>query len=207
MNWSGCDWQWPGSQLPPHWFPSFSLLSWLDSASDPGPQAATSPETGAGRTRDGLRLYALTELLIGASALLVPYELSWGRLFLERVGSGPSLSAGLSYLLSGYLDRSYARALVRLHGCNVSPSPCLQFESDFLQESPRSFSYLYLANVCGAMTGALIPLFFIEEWGFTANPAHRRGAEPGSRELCLYARDEANAQTPDDRGRSDIPGT
>src|ERR1700677_2323811 len=31
-----------------------------------------------------LRLYALTELLIGLSALLVPHELLWGRSLLER---------------------------------------------------------------------------------------------------------------------------
>src|SRR5579863_218706 len=29
-----------------------------------------------------LRLYALTELLIGLSAILVPHELAWGRIFL-----------------------------------------------------------------------------------------------------------------------------
>ena len=34
----------------------------------------------------GLRLYALAELLIGISALLVPLELGWGRALLERVG-------------------------------------------------------------------------------------------------------------------------
>ena len=32
-------------------------------------------------------------------------------------------------------------------------------------ESTSSFSYLYLANVLGAMTGAVLPLLFIEEWG------------------------------------------
>ena len=51
--------------------------------------------------RDGLRLYALSELLIGASALLVPYELSYGRLFLERMEVSTSLSTGFSYVLSG----------------------------------------------------------------------------------------------------------
>src|SRR5580700_2413606 len=116
--------------------------------------------------RDGLRLYALTELLIGASALLVPYELSWGRLFLERVGSGPSLSAGVSYLLSGIW---FALTLGPWCACMGATFPFAMsaIRERFPQESPRSFSYLYLANVCGAMTGAVIPLLFIEEWGFT----------------------------------------
>jgi spermidine synthase len=116
--------------------------------------------------RDGLRLYALTELLIGASALLVPYELSWGRLFLERVGSGPSLSAGVSYLLSGIW---IGLALVPWCACMGATFPFAMsaIRERFPRESPRSFSYLYLANVCGAVTGALVPLLFIEEWGFT----------------------------------------
>src|ERR1700691_3505371 len=116
--------------------------------------------------RDGLRLYALTELLIGASASVVPYELSWGRLFLERVGSGPSLSAGVSYLLSGIW---IGLALVPWCACMGATFPFAMsaIRERFPQESSRSFSYLYLANVCGAMTGALVPLLFIEEWGFT----------------------------------------
>ncbi len=115
---------------------------------------------------DGLRLYALTELLIGVSALLVPYELSWGRIFLERMEAGTSLSAGVSYLFSGIW---IALTLVPWCACMGATFPFAMtaIRERFPQQSPRSFSYLYLANVCGAMTGALIPLLFIEEWGFT----------------------------------------
>jgi len=115
---------------------------------------------------DGLRLYALTELLIGVSALLVPYELSWGRLFLERIEVGTPLSAGASYLFSGIW---IGLTLVPWCACMGATFPFAMaaIRERFPQQSPRSFSYLYLANVCGAMTGALIPLLFIEEWGFT----------------------------------------
>ncbi len=115
---------------------------------------------------DGLRLYALTELLIGVSALLVPYELSWGRLFLERMAAGGQLSTGLYYLLSGIW---IGLTLVPWCACMGATFPFAMsaIRERFPQQSPRSFSYLYLANVCGAMTGALIPLLFIEEWGFT----------------------------------------
>ena len=103
---------------------------------------------GAGRTRDGLRLYALTELLIGASALLVPYELSWGRLFLERVGSGPSLSAGLSYLLSGIW---IGLTLVPWCACMGATFPFAMsaIRERFPQESPQS-SATYTWPTCVA---------------------------------------------------------
>src|SRR5260370_41249449 len=55
----------------------------------------------AQRRHDGLRLYALTELLIGASALLVPYELAYGRFLLEKIEGTTPLSPGLSYALAG----------------------------------------------------------------------------------------------------------
>src|SRR3984893_9864751 len=116
--------------------------------------------------RDGLRLYALAELLIGASALLVPYELAFGRLLLERMQGSTTLSAGLSYALAGIW---IGLTLVPWCACMGATFPFAMsaIRERFPQQSPRSFSYLYLANVCGAMTGALIPLLFIEEWGFT----------------------------------------
>src|SRR5882724_6084632 len=39
-----------------------------------------------------LRLYALAELVIGVSALLVPYQLLWGRRVLERMAISSSWS-------------------------------------------------------------------------------------------------------------------
>ena len=46
--------------------------------------------------RSALRFYALTELLIGVSAILVPYQLSYGRSLLEHLG----FSSSLGYYLS-----------------------------------------------------------------------------------------------------------
>ena len=60
-----------------------------------------------------LRLYALAELLIGISALLVPYQLLWGRMLLERVGA---TSSGGYYLGSGVCCRFNPGSVVRLHG-------------------------------------------------------------------------------------------
>src|SRR5437879_9399907 len=47
-----------------------------------------------------LRFYAVTELLIGISAILVPYELLWGRMLLETLYAGYGLSPATYYLAS-----------------------------------------------------------------------------------------------------------
>ena len=110
----------------------------------------------------GLRLYAVAELLIGASALLVPLQLRWGRALLENAGLA---SSGKYYLASGIW---IALTLIPWCACMGATIP-LAMESikhSFQRESPGSFSYLYVANVIGATVGALIPLLFIELYGF-----------------------------------------
>jgi len=110
----------------------------------------------------GLRLYAVAELLIGASALLVPLQLRWGRALLENTGLA---SSGKYYLASGIW---IALTLIPWCACMGATIP-LAMESikhNFQRESPGSFSYLYVANVIGATVGALIPLLFIELYGF-----------------------------------------
>jgi MFS family permease len=46
------------------------------------------------------------------------------------------------------------------------PIAMLAIRNSFPQEAPRSFSYLYLANVSGAVAGAIVPLLLIEVAGF-----------------------------------------
>ena len=48
-----------------------------------------------------LRLYALTEMLIGVSAVLVRHELAWGRLLLEKLNADGSFSVPGYYVASG----------------------------------------------------------------------------------------------------------
>ncbi len=109
-----------------------------------------------------LRFYALTELLIGVSAIVVPYELLWGRRLLERTG----LSSSLAY----YLASGTWVALTLIPWCTLMgatiPIAMLAIRNDLRNESPRSFSFLYLSNVLGAVAGATIPLLFIELAGF-----------------------------------------
>src|SRR5579859_7874087 len=110
----------------------------------------------------GLRLYALAELLIGISALLVPLQLRWGRELLEHTGLP---SSGSYYLVSGLW---IALTLIPWCACMGATIPLAMesIRSHFRDESSKSFSYLYVANVVGATAGALVPLLLIELYGF-----------------------------------------
>src|SRR5579863_5027228 len=112
-----------------------------------------------------LRLYALTELLIGVSALLVPLELRWGNRLLEMLAGHSALSSGFTYIVSG---ACVAVTLIPWCACMGATIPVAMFaiKSDARLESRRSFSFLYLSNVLGAVAGAIVPLFLIELYGF-----------------------------------------
>lgn len=112
-----------------------------------------------------LRFYALSEMLIGLSALLVPQELRWGRMLLEKLDSGNALSPVVYYGASGI---TIGFALVPWCACMGATFPFAMaaIKERFLTQSIRSFSYLYLANVLGAVMGAFIPLLLIERFGF-----------------------------------------
>jgi len=109
-----------------------------------------------------LRFYALAELLIGASALVVPLQLALGRRLLEHVSVSSSWAY---YLSSGFW---IALTLVPWCACMGATIPLAMWaiRVTYSQKSPRSFSYLYLANVLGAVVGAIIPLLLIETRGF-----------------------------------------
>jgi spermidine synthase len=109
-----------------------------------------------------LTLYALTELFIGASAILVPHELTWGRTLLERLGV--SSSAGY-YLASGVCVGFSLIPWCACMGATI-PLAMLAIRSRGEGQSQRSFSYLYAANVLGATVGTIIPLLLIELRGF-----------------------------------------
>jgi len=113
-----------------------------------------------------LQFYAVTEMLIGCSAVIVPLELLAGRYVLEHAGSSLSLSSSGYYIGAGIW---LAFTLVPWCACMGATIPLGMFaiRRDQRLESCRSFSFLYLANVLGAVAGTLIPLLLIELWGFT----------------------------------------
>jgi predicted membrane-bound spermidine synthase len=109
-----------------------------------------------------LRLYAAIELLIGASGILVPYELRLGRNLLGQLGS---TSSGEYYVVSGIWVALTLIPWCALMGATI-PVAMMAIERMFPKESSRSFSYLYTANVAGAVAGTTLPLFLIEMLGF-----------------------------------------
>lgn len=115
----------------------------------------------------GLRLYALTELLIGTSALLVPLELSWGRELVRGLAGSDPLSAGVYHTAAGLC---IALALGPWCACMGATFPfaMLAIRQRFPEKSEGSFSFLYLANISGAVLGTLVPLLLIETAGFRA---------------------------------------
>ena len=120
---------------------------------------------GAGIRFSPLRLYALTELLIGVSAFVVPTELAWGHRVLEAAAAHAALSSTLFHLIS---SAWLALTLVPWCACMGATIPVAMFaiRSNTLYDARRSFSFLYLANVLGAVAGAVLPLFLIELYGF-----------------------------------------
>ncbi len=112
-----------------------------------------------------LRLYALAEVLIGCSALTVPVQLLWGHRLLEWTAERAALSSAAYYLASG---ACVALTIIPWCACMGATIPLAMFaiRSDSRYETRRSFSLLYLANVSGAVFGAICPLFLIELHGF-----------------------------------------
>jgi spermidine synthase len=112
-----------------------------------------------------LRLYALCELLIGISAFVVPFQLSLGHRLLESLSISSGLSSGPYYLISLLC---LALTLIPWCACMGATIPlamaALRSEPD--SDTQRSFSFLYVANLFGAILGAVIPLLLIEAIGF-----------------------------------------
>lgn len=109
-----------------------------------------------------LRLYAAIELLIGTSAILAPYELRIGHEIIERMGSTSSIEY---YLVSGIWVALTLVPWCALMGATI-PVAMLAIDQLLPREAARSFSFLYMANVAGAVVGTVLPLFLIEILGF-----------------------------------------
>lgn len=114
-----------------------------------------------------LKLYGVTELLIGCSALVVPLQLSYGHRLLEKMTEQAAVSSAAYYLASGAW---LALTLVPWCACMGATIPFVMFaiRGEAGNESWRSFSFLYLANVVGAIAGAVVAPLLIELGGFHA---------------------------------------
>ena len=112
-----------------------------------------------------LRLYALCEFLIGVSALMVPLQMVWGHRFLEQLSGQNGISSAAYYLVAAAW---LALTMIPWCACMGATIPLAMFaiRRDTQGENKRSFSFLYVANLVGAVAGAIIPLLFIEVFGF-----------------------------------------
>jgi spermidine synthase len=119
----------------------------------------------AGSASAPLRLYALAELVIGFSALVVPAGLELGRQLLFR--SGEAAWGSLAHhLLAGLCVLLVMLPFCACMGATV-PLAMHAIRAALPAAAPRSFSVLYLANVLGATLGTLVSAFvLIELLGF-----------------------------------------
>jgi len=120
--------------------------------------AALKAKTGL----SGAVFYGLAELLIGAGAYGVPYLFDAGQRLL--LGAGQTNSLDYLFLSAVVL------ALSLFPWCffmgTTFPLMMAYIREDEAHD-PRSFSFLYTANVLGAMTGTLLTaLVFVEVFGF-----------------------------------------
>lgn len=110
----------------------------------------------------GLRLYAITEFLIGISSVAVPLLLKVGRdLMLHARHFGAWQSSGYFVLAGLWISV----ALLPWCACMGATFPFLMavIRGTDAGESKRSFSFLYVANVLGALLGTLFSAFILIE--------------------------------------------
>jgi len=107
-----------------------------------------------------LQVYGIVELLIGLGGLSVPYELSLGRHILDTSG----LSSAY-YAISGLWVFMTLLPWCTLMGATI-PIAMRSIGHTFPEESACSFSFLYKANVAGAIAGTIFPLALVELLGF-----------------------------------------
>jgi predicted membrane-bound spermidine synthase len=113
-----------------------------------------------------LRFYCIAEVLIGTSALMVPMELKMGRQLILHLGALGTWQSSSYYLVAGFW---IAVAIAPWCACLGATYPLLMavIRQDAQASKDRSFSYLYVANVIGAMLGTLLSAFvLIELLGF-----------------------------------------
>ncbi|MBX7218952.1 MAG: hypothetical protein K1Y36_03325 [Blastocatellia bacterium] len=109
-----------------------------------------------------IRFYALTEFVIGLGAVTVPWLFKLGERFLLSSGESDSVT----YLL--YSAIVLTTIILPWCVCMGTTFPFMMaYVREYPEADPKSFSFLYLANVVGAMCGTLITaLVLIEIFGF-----------------------------------------
>jgi spermidine synthase len=134
-----------------------SVGSWLG-----GRVAASS---GLSRPGSQLRLYGALEGVIGLSGLVTAPLLAYGQLLLAK-SSSAAWGSGSYYLASGIIILTVLFPFCVCMGATF-PMAMAAVKRVFPEKSSTSFSYLYLANLMGAVLGCVVTAFIlIELFGF-----------------------------------------
>lgn len=112
-----------------------------------------------------LWLYAASELMIGFSALALPFELLIGHRLLSDLASSIEFSSVGYSLISGVCIAVAIVPWCAFMGATI-PLAMFAVRSDPRLQSRHSFSFLYISNLLGAALGAVVPLAIIEAHGF-----------------------------------------
>ena len=109
--------------------------------------------------------YSVIEALIGLGSFAVPHSFAWGEKVLLSLGE----SASAPYLVAS----AGLIAISLLPWCTLMGGTfptVVAFVKRLVPQSESSFSFLYLANVLGAVSGTLITAMVLVEWlGFTTS--------------------------------------
>jgi spermidine synthase len=145
-----------------------------------------------------LRMYAAVEILIGVSGVVAPWMIDAGYNWLRSGGREMVWDSSSYYLVSG------AWILLSLLPWCTCMGATFPFAMAAIRRlapggSERSFSYLYVANVLGAILGTLVPAFaLIELFGFhgTLEIARTMNFALGAGVILLSFRVAASAAAP-----------
>jgi spermidine synthase len=112
--------------------------------------------------RIALRLYALSELLIGLSSVAVPLVFEFGRGLLNGVGRGAVWGSGSYYLMSALW---ITVTLLPFTACMGATIPLAMWAiRRSVGAEQKAFSYLYASNVLGATAGTVASAFLLVEF-------------------------------------------
>ena len=146
-----------------------------------------------------LVLYGGLEAIIGLSAFLLPTLFETGRAWLLPLGgmeSGLYLAASSLVIAAAMLPWCIAM------GATFPTMMAFIEEND--PESSGSFSYLYLANVVGALLGAVAtPVILIESLGFSSTLGVAAGLNFLIAGLAFWTSKRTSPKAPFDRGPHD----
>lgn len=156
---------------------------------------------------NGFHLYACAEAFIGIGGWVIPGLFGKSREMLLTMGAAGSLRysvAGAAFLSLTLLPFCIAMGATFPTALSFLKKTAATDAASPTTES-HPFSYLYLANVTGALLGVLLPTLILIEWfGFHAT---LRGAMVINAGIALLAFFTARRRTPIPAERSDAPPT